>query len=164
MCGRGSLGLGAGLVLAAALHALGGVRTAEVAAQSPSNSTMTQSTSSSTSFESPPACSAVGSARQVQVTTFEVTVGPGCIGIGNRDIVNPSPQCAGLPPWPALDPGRGTVFLVPFGNQNLNTNINTETIQCVAAVPALPIPLLFGLGGALAALGAYGARRLTRRA
>jgi len=158
---RSLIGVVGGITLALALHALGGIGAVVGLAQPPTNGTVTQSTTSSTSFESPPACSVVGSSRQVQTLTPRLSVGPECIGIGNRDLVNPAPACGGLPPAaPPLDPGRGTVFLVPFGQSNTNFNLHTETVQCVAAVPALPLPLFLGLGGALAGLGLWGARRL----
>ena len=145
-----------GLALAVALHAIAGWGAASGLAQPVSNVTTTTSTTSRTSFESPPACTTVGTARQVQTVTFTDLAGPACIGIGNRDIANPAPACGGAPPAAApVDPGFGTPFIVPFGSTNTNVNTQTETIQCVAAVPALPVPLFVGLGGALAGLGLW---------
>lgn len=150
---------GLGLVAAVALHAVAGWGVAPGFAQGVPNSTHTESTTSTTSFESPPDCSVIGSSRQVQTITTALTVGPGCIGIGNRDLANPAPDCQGLPPAAApVDPGFGTVALVPFGSSNLNVNVHTETIQCIAAVPVLPWPALLGLGGALGGLGLWSFR------
>lgn len=145
-----------GLTLAVALHVIAGWGAATGSAQPVSNTTTTVSSTSSTSFESPPACTSVGASRQVQTVTFTVTGGPACIGIGNRDIANPAPACAGFQPAaPPVHPAFGTVYLVPPGSVNSNANTHTETIGCVAAVPALPVPLFVGLGGALAGLGLW---------
>jgi len=152
---------GLGLMIALALHAVAGWGAATGFAQGTTNTSITESSTTSTSFESPPACSVVGASRQVETVTLQVTVGPGCIGIGNRDVVNPAPDCGGLPPANP-DPSRGTPFLVTFGNSNVNANTHTETIQCVAAVPALPWPALLGLGGALSGLGWLGLKRRRR--
>jgi hypothetical protein len=51
------------------------------------------------------------------------------------------------------------VFLVLAGTTNINDNTNTETIQCVAAVPALPWPALIGTALAVSGLGAWRLRR-----
>lgn len=155
-----------GLVAAFTLHAIADWGVTPGFAQGGQNGTTTESTTSSTSFESPPDCSVIGSSRQVQTLTFQLSVGPRCIGIGDRDIANPSPDCQGLTPEaPPVDPDFGTVFLVPFGTSNTNANLHTETIQCIAAVPVLPWPALLGLGGALGGLGLWGfRRRLSQRA
>ena len=84
--------------------------------------TVTVSTSSHTSVESPPACAPVGSSRSVQTIVLEDTVGPGTIIIGNRD-------------------NGGVVFQVLAGTANLNTNTHTETYQCVAVAPPSPTKL-----------------------
>ncbi|MBK9443089.1 MAG: hypothetical protein IPN53_18095 [Comamonadaceae bacterium] len=51
-------------------------------AQGSNNHTVTTSTSSQTSTESPPACNPVGSSRSVLTITLEDTIGPGTIIIG----------------------------------------------------------------------------------
>lgn len=125
--------------------------------------TTTNSTSSSTSFESPPVCSPVGSSRVVLTTTVDSTFGPSCIGIGDRDIVDPSPACGGSPAAdPPFDPSHGTAFVVVAGSLNINTHTHFETFQCIAAVPGLPWPALLGLGGMLSGLGMW--RLRARRA
>ena len=146
----------AGVALALVLHALGGWGGVSGAAQS--NTTFTESSTSASGFESPPACSEIGSTRQVETLTLTVTVGPGCIGVGNRDVPNPSPACGGLPPAEP-DPAFGTTFLVPFGVTNNNINTHTLTLTCVAPTPALPWPWLVGLGAGVLGAGA----RLVRR-
>lgn len=138
---RIAIGAFAGLLL----HGVAGWWGTTALAQT-TNSTITTSTTSHTSFESPPACSPVGSSRSVETITLEDTIGPGTIIIGNRDT-------------------GGTVFVVLAGWTNLNVNTHTETFQCVAAgtaasVPALSWPALLGLAGVLAALGAW---QLARR-
>ena len=124
------------------LHGVAGWWSTAALAQS-SNATLTTSTSSSTSFESPPACSPVGSSRTTQTVTLEDTVGPGTIIIGDRD-------------------HGGTPFQVLAGTTNLNVNTHTTTYQCVAVVPTLPWPALLGLGGMLGGLGAWQLRRRQR--
>ena len=138
---RIAVGVAAGLLL----HGVAGWWSATALAQT-TNSTITTSTSSGTSFESPPACSPVRSSRVVETVTLEGSVGPATIIIGNRDT-------------------GGTVFVVLAGWTNLNANTHTETFQCVAAgtaasVPALSWPALLGLAGILGALGAW---QLSRR-
>ena len=148
----------AGIGLALALHAIAGWGALPGRAQN--NSTTTESTTSATGFESPPACTVIGSTRQVETITPTLTVGPGCIGIGNRDVPNPSPACEGLPPAaPPVDPAFGTTFLVPFGISNLNINVDTLTLTCVAPTPALPWPWLLGLGAGVLGAGAGMMRR-----
>lgn len=134
-----------GIVAGLLLHGAAGWWSETALAQS-ANTTFTNSTSSHTSLESPPACGPVGSSRSVQTVTLEETVGPGTIIIGDRD-------------------NGGTAFDVLAGTNNVNVNTHTETFQCVAAtaapsVPALSWPALLGLAGTLGAVGAW---RLTRR-
>jgi hypothetical protein len=151
----------AGVALALGLHAAAGWGGVPGLAQS--NTTITESTTTSSGFESPPACSVIGSTRQVQTVELNVAVGPACIGIGNRDIPNPSPNCPTEPPPgfpPGLpDPGFGTVHLVTFGNSNQNFNTHTLTLTCVAPTPALPWPWLIGLGAGVLGAGAGMVRR-----
>lgn len=151
------LGLAAGVLL----HVVAGWWAEPGFAQS-TNTTFTTSTTSSSSFESPPACTVIGSSRTVETVTLQFQIGPGCIGVGNRDIANPSPTC-GPEFYGNPDPLHGTEFFVTAGTENFNANIHTETITCVAAVPALPWPALLGLGGLLTGAGAWwmGRRRET---
>jgi len=88
--------------------------------------TVTTSTSSGTSFESPPACSPLGSSRVVQTVSIENTLGPGSILVGNRDT-------------------GGTVFAVVAGTQNINANTHTQTFGCVA--PSTTVPIVLSSGG-----------------
>ena len=132
-----------------------------------STSTITLSTSSHTSFESPPACGPVGSSRSVQAVTLEDTVGPGTIIIGNRDNVIPTPPggCLDTQVLLPADEFFGRCYRVLAGSTNLNVNTHTETFQCVAAagpvpVPLLPWPALLLLGNLVAGLGAW---QLARR-
>jgi hypothetical protein len=151
---------GLGVLAGLGLHLVAGWWSAPALAQG-GNTTFTVSTTTSSSFESPPACSLVGSSRTVDTVTIQGTTGPACVGIGNRDISNPSPACAGLSPAaPPSDPFHGTVFLVLAGTSYINGNTNTETIQCVAAVPTLPRPALICLVSFLTGLGAW---QLARR-
>jgi hypothetical protein len=148
----------AGFGLALALHVVAGWGALPGRAQS--NTTTTVSSTTETGFESPPACSVIGSTREVQTLTFTVNVGPACIGIGNRDAPNPSPACGGLPPAPPpMDPSFGGPFLVPLGTVNTNTNVHTLMLTCVAPTPALPWPWLIGLGAGLLGAGAGLVRR-----
>jgi hypothetical protein len=157
--GRG-LWVGTGVLAGLLLHGVAGWGSLVALAQG--SVTFTSSFTTSSSFESPPACT-VGSSRTVETATVQQTLGPLCIGIGNRDVVNPSPACAGVPAAAApSDPFHGTVFLNLAGTTNFNDNTNTETIQCVAAVPALPWPALLGLGGILSGLGVWRVRRPAR--
>src|SRR5690606_22224340 len=138
-----------------ALHAIAGWGAAPGLAQV-SNVTTTQSTTSSSSVESPPSCAEIGTSRVVETITLTTHAGPMCIGIGNRDVANPTPVCGDVTQAPPpSDPGFGTTHIVPFGSTTTNFNTHTETIQCVAPVPALPLPLLVGLGGALTGLGLW---------
>ena len=135
---RIAVGVAAGLLL----HGVAGLWSTTALAQGSENQSLTTSTTSGTSFESPPACSPVGSSRSVDTVTLEETIGPNWIVIGNRDT-------------------GGTPFYVLSGTSNLNANTHTQTFQCVAAgtaassVPALSWPALLGLAGVLAALGAW---------
>ena len=153
----------AGVALALGLHAVAGWGALPGRAQA--NNTLTTSTTSASGFESPPACTVIGSTRDVETVTFTLSVGPACIGIGNRDIANPSPDCPtepppGFPPAPPpVDPGFGTTHLVPFGTTNTNVNTHTLTLTCVAPTPALPWPWLIGLGAGLLGAGAGMVRR-----
>jgi hypothetical protein len=121
------------------LHGVAGWWSLEGLAQG--SLTITTSTSSSTSFESPPVCSPVGSSRSVETITLEDTIGPGTIIVGNRDT-------------------GGTPANVPAGTSNTNINTHTTTFQCVAAVPALPWPWIAGMGFVLSGLGVW---TITRR-
>jgi hypothetical protein len=148
----------AGISLALALHALADWGALPGRAQS--NVTTTESTTTATGFESPPACSVIGSTREVQTVTLTNRAGPECIGIGNRDVPNPSPACGGLVPAPPpVDPSFGVPYLVPFGTTNTNFNTHTLTLTCVAPTPALPWPWLAGLGAGLLGTGAGLVRR-----
>lgn len=146
----------AGLGAALLLHAVAGWGSLPgLAQQNGTNTTFSNSTTSSTGFESPPSCTTIGSTRQVQTFTLTETIGPRCIGVGNRDVANPSPACSGLSPAPPpVDPAFGSVFQVVAGTVNFNTNTHTLTLTCVAPTPALPAPWLGGLGAAALALGA----------
>ena len=149
----------AGLGLALLLHVVAGWGALPGRAQQ-TNVTTTQSTTSASGFESPPACTVIGSTRQEQTVTVQLTIGPACIGIGNRDIPNPSPACGSLPPaQPPMDPAFGSAFAVLAGNQNVNTNTHTLTLTCVAPTPALPWPWLVGLGAGVLGAGAGMMRR-----
>lgn len=153
------LWLYAGVVIALGLHTLAGHLETSLFAQT-GNTSFTTSTTTSASVESPPTCGVIGSSREVQTIETTTRIGPACIGVGDRDVVNPSPACGGAPPAaPPVDPGRGTVFIVVAGTQNFNTHVHTETITCVAAVPAVPWPALAGLGGLLTGAGAWWLRR-----
>jgi hypothetical protein len=121
--------------------------------------TTTSSTTSVTVFESPPKCEVIGSSRQQVSVTQQAQTGPACIGIGNRDVVNPSPSCGGLPPGQP-EPNHGSTFLVQSGTQNTNTNTLTQTLECVPPTPALPLPWLTGLGAGVIGAGAALLRRL----
>ena len=148
----------AGVAVSLLLHAVAGWGALPGHAQT--NGTVTESTTTATGFESPPACSVIGSTREVQTLTSALSVGPQCIGIGNRDIPNPSPACGGLPPAaPPVDPSFGVPFLVPFGSSNTNFNLHTLTLTCVAPTPALPWPWLVGLGAGVLGAGAGLVRR-----
>jgi hypothetical protein len=126
-----AVGVAAGLLL----HGVAGWWSLSALAQI-SNNTFTTSTSSSTGFESPPACTPVGSSRSAQTITLEDAIGPATIIVGNRD-------------------NGGTAFEVLAGTSNTNVNTHTATFQCVAAVPALPLPGLVGMGLALGGIGAW---------
>src|SRR5664279_1477799 len=106
--------IAAGAVAGLLLHFVAGRFSSDALAQGSSNTTATTSTSSGTSFESPPACSPVGSSRVVQTVTIENTTGPATIVIGDRD-------------------RGGTAFEVLAGTNNINLNTHTQTFQCVAA-------------------------------
>ncbi|HVT58283.1 MAG TPA: hypothetical protein VHR45_07770 [Thermoanaerobaculia bacterium] len=106
--------------------------------------THTTSTSSGTSFESPPACSPVGSSRVVETVAIENTIGPATIIIGNRDT-------------------GGEPFEVLAGTTNINVNTHRQTFQCVAAVAAVPVLSRSGILGLAGLLGGLGAWRLAGR-
>jgi hypothetical protein len=130
--------MAASVVAGLLLYAVGGGWSASALAQA-TNNTVTTSTSSSLSFESPPACSPVGSERSEEAITLEETIGPGTIIIGDRD-------------------AGGTAFEVLAGTQNVNVNTHTTTFRCVAAlqaVPALGLAGLLSLFGLLAGFGAW---------
>ena len=139
-------------------------------AQGASNSTVTTSTSSQTSFESPTACNPVGSSRSVQTITLEDSIGPATIIIGNRDNVIPTPPggCVDTQVLLPADTVSGRCYRVIAGTTNVNVNIHTQTFQCVAAVvaaapvpvPLLPWPALLLLGNLVAGLGVW---QLVRR-
>ena len=118
--------LAAGIFAGLLLHGVAGRYSSEGLAQGTGNTTLTVSTSSGTSFESPPACNPVGSSRVVQTATVETTVGPGTILIGDRN-------------------AGGTVFVVPAGMVNLDGNTHTQTFICVA--PSTTVPIVLSSGG-----------------
>lgn len=59
-------------------------------------------------------------------TTDEAQVGPGCIGIGDRDVPNTLP-CAGCAGTTTVPPA-GQPQCVPSGSINTNTNTDTHTV------------------------------------
>ena len=146
----------AGVTLALLFHVVAGWGALSGVAQG--TTTFTTSTTSASGFESPPACSEIGSTRQVVTLTVTPNIGPACIGIGNRDIPNPSPDCGSLPPRDP-DPAFGQTFQVLPGQENFNTNTHTLTLTCVAPTPALPWPWLVGLGAGVLGAGAGMMRR-----
>jgi hypothetical protein len=95
----------------------------------------------------------------VVTVTVQPQTGPACLGIGNRDIPNPSPACGGQP-WGTPAPDFGETLIVPAGDQHANKHTHTLTLTCVPPTPALPFPWLAGLG--LGVLGT-GATLLRRR-
>lgn len=119
----------------------------------------TTSTSTATAFEAPPKCDVVGTSREEVWTTQQVQAGPSCIGVGDRDVANPSPACGGFTAGDP-DPGFGTTFLVPEGTENVNKHTHTLTVTCVPPTPALPAPWLTGLGLGVLGAGAAMLRRL----
>lgn len=108
------------------------------------NNTFTTSTSSNIGYESPPACSPVGSTRDEQTITLEDTIGPGTIIIGDRD-------------------NGGTAFEVLAGTNNVNINTHTTTFRCVAALQAVPTLGLAGLLSLFGLIGGLGAWQFVRR-
>jgi hypothetical protein len=135
-----------GIVAGLMLHGVAGWWSPAALAAGATNQTITTSYSSSTFFESPPACAPVGSSRSVQTVTFEETIGPGTIIIGDRD-------------------NGGTAFQVLAGTTNQNVNTHTTIFLCVAAaavaaIPALSWLALLLLGNLMAVLGAW---QLARR-
>lgn len=173
--------IAAGIVAGLVLHGVAGwwSPAALAAGSGATNSTITLSTSSHTSFESPPACGLVGSSRSVQTVTLEESIGGNdpitglstCTIIGNRDNFFPTRPCLPQDTQVSLpsDPVTGRWFYVLAGWTNLNVNTHTETFQCVAAasasvaVPALPWPALLGLGNLLLGLGTWQLARRRRR-
>ena len=119
-----------------------------VSAQEAPPTTFTRSTSSSSTTESPPACSPVGSERVVITNQTELAIGPDTIIIGDRD-------------------SGGTPFEVVSGSTNVNTNTLTTTITCVAAtataVPTMSQGRIIGLAGLIAAVGLWFTKRRRRR-
>jgi len=133
------------------------------------NNSVSTSTSSQTSFESPPACNPVGSSRSVLTITTEYAIGPGTIIIDNRDNLIQAPGgCVSN----LISVPDDTVFSrclnVAAGTSHVNVNSHTQTFQCVAAVvaaapvpvPLLPWPALLLLGNLVAGLGVW---QLARR-
>ena len=128
------------------------------------------STSSQTSFESPPVCNPVGSSRSALTITMEDSVGPGTIIIDNRDNFIPAPPggCVDNQMSLPADTVSGRCLNVLVGTSNINVNSHTQTFQCVAAVvaaapvpvPLLPWPALLLLGNLVAGLGVW---QLVRR-
>lgn len=118
-----------------------------------------------TLFESPPACSPVGSSRVVALPLVVTnTLGPACIGVGDRSVANPNPACAGSPAAPPpVDPFHGQIILVPAGDLNTDVQTVIQTFQCVsastagvaAAIPTLPWSGLAALAVLLALAGGW---------
>ena len=120
--------------------------------------TQTFSTSTTVRNDAGPSCVP----SSVLTVTLEETTGPACIGIGNRDIANPAPACAGNPP--AIGPGspsRGDTFIVATGSINLNTNRHTDIVNCTAprVIPTIDGTLLGVMASVLALLGIDKLRR-----
>jgi hypothetical protein len=123
----------------------------------PGGITFSISTLRTTLFESPPACTTIGSSRVVDTLGVRVTntIGPSCIGIGEISVPNASPACGAIPPDPVLSPLFGTTFIVTAGNRNTDVTNRSDTYQCVAAVPAMPWTFSIGLAGLLLSGGAW---------
>lgn len=138
---RSWMWMAAGIVAGVLVHGVAGWWTAPAFAQA-GNTTFTTSTTNHTSFESPPACSPVGSSRTAVSASTTVSLGPGTIFIG---------------------PDQSQTFFVAAGTTNFNTNTHTETFQCVAAVPALPRPAFIATALGAAGLGAWMLTRRRRR-
>lgn len=125
--------------------------------------TNSTSSSSATGFEAPPKCKEVGTTRQEVWTSSQSQTGPACIGVGNRDVPNPSPACGGLP-WGDPSPEFGEPLLIAEGTEHTNKHTHTLTLTCVPPTPALPFPWLMGLGAAAFGAGAEVLRRRRARA
>jgi len=67
--------------------------------------------------------------REDTVTpTVEVVVGPGCIGIGDRDVPNTASCAPCLPSNEPPPPPFGEPRCVPPGTTNFNTNVHSHTV------------------------------------
>ena len=124
--------------------------------------TTSTSSSSASGFEAPPQCTEIGTTRQEVSTSQQFQTGPACIGVGNRDVPNPSPACGGLP-WGVPSPDFGQPLLIATGTEHVNKHTHTLTLTCVPPTPALPLPWLFGLGATALGTGAALLRRARSR-
>jgi hypothetical protein len=124
----------------------------------------TETSSRSTTIVNDASPSCVPSTRTA--VTLEETIGPACIGIGNRDIANPAPACGGSPPAVGVNsPSRGDAFIVVVGSINLNTNFHTDIVNCTSprVIPAIGSVLLALMASLLGILGIVRLRRDSRR-
>jgi len=98
------------------------------------NNSISTSTSSQTSFESPPACNPVGSSRSVLTITEEYSIGPSTTIIDNRDNLIQAPGgCVSNQISVPDDTVFSRCLNVAGGTTNVNVNSHTQTFQCVAA-------------------------------